>query len=470
MTTPQTFISLPAELLGLVQEGMLDREFSTGFVGTFAYRKDAIQQDMQMGQGETKSYTRMGRKAAKTKPLNPSDMNSSITNGITPSGAGLERYTLTLNDYGDSIFLNMRQNMVKIKSQFLDNARINGYQGSQTLEHLGRNCWMNAYFGGDTRAVAAFGSFTTTKVYVDDIRGFQKVFVNGIPTDVAVGAPLAVTVTGPVTGKVVISVTGAVADVTNQSTNKQGDGSASSGGAISGYLTYSATQTILDGDRLVAVNAPKIMRAGGRQTTAQIQSRDVNKLSLILDAKTWLENQGAPKYPDGTYHYVGPTESVRQLFEDPDFKSLFQTQHGAREIKDGDIFVLLGVTFYTTTEALFQEPITGGSTAEYVPQRILRPILTAQGGLVQGNFDGNADWLSESGGPKVALITQINDIAQITLAPIDYMQQQVVQSWIWGGDMNCPTQMTTTPLTIPSASVSAYKNAVGMEHAGALQS
>lgn len=470
MTTPQTFISLPPELLGLVQENMLVREFSTGFVGTFAYRKDADQEPMEMGQGETKSYTRKGRKGPKTKPLVPSDMNASITNGITPSGAGLERYTLTLRDYGDSMFLNMRQNMVKIKSEFLDNARINGYQGSQTLEHLARNCWDNAYFGGDTRAVAAFGSFTTTKVYVDDIRGFQKVMVNGIPTDVSVGAPLTVTVTGPVTGEVTISVTGAVADGGNQSTagNVANDGGAGRG--ISGFLAYSSAQTIADGDRLVAINAPRIVRAGGRQTTAQIQSRDVNKLSLIQDGKLYLENQGAPKYADGTYHYVAPNESIRQLFDDPDFKSLFQTQHGAREIKEGDIFELLGVTFFSSTEAIFQDAITGGSSAEYVPQRILRPILTAKGGLVQGNFAGNSDWLGEMGGPKVAMIDTVNDIAMITLAPIDYMQQQVVQSWLWGGDMNCPTNATTTPTTVPSAGFSAYKSAIGFEHAGAPQS
>lgn len=469
MTTPQTFISLPPELLGLVQENYLEREFTTGFVGTFAYRKDAVEEVMEMGRGETKSYTRMGRKGPKTRKLDPAAMNGSITNGITPSGAGMERYTLTLNDYGDSIFLNMRQNMVKIKSQFLDNARINGYQGSQTLEHLARNCWDNTYYGGDTRAVAVFGSFTTTKVYVDDIRGFEQVMVNGIPTAVSVGSPLTVTVIGPVTGRVTISVTGAVADGSNQSTAGNANNDAREGRGVSGFLTYASAQTILDGDRLVAINAPRIIRAGGRQTTAQIQSRDVNKLSLILDGKTYLENQGAPKYSDGTYHYVAPTESIRQLFDDPDFKSLFQTQHGAREIQDGDIFKMVGVTFFATTEAIFQDAITGGSTAEYVPQRILRPILTAYGGLVQGNFEGNDDWLAESGGPRVALIQKVNDIAMITLAPLDYMQQQVVQSWLWGGDFNCPTNNTTTPTTVPSAGFAANKSAVGFEHAGAPQ-
>lgn len=454
MTTPQTFLSLAPELLGLVQEGYLVREFSTGFVGTFAYRKDADRVPFNVGDGETRSYTRMGRKGPKKTPLNPATVNNSITNGITPSGAGMERYTLTLRDYGDSTFLNLRQDLAKIKSQFLDNARINGYQGSQTLEQLARDCWNNAYFSGDTRAVVAFGTFTTTKVYVDDIRGFQKVMVNGILTDVSPANPLTVKLTG--SASATLSVTGAVADSpTNQSTNLAG--------GISGFLTYASAQTIADGDRLVAINAPKIMRSGARATTAQIQSRDVNKLSIILDGKTYLENQGAPKFADGTYHYIAHGDSVRQLFDDPDFKSLFQTRYDAREIKDGDIFTLFGVTFFVTTEAVDQPSNGSGSTAEIVPQRVLRPLLIAQGGLVQGTFD--EDWLARIGGSKNGMIDQVNDISMVTLAPIDYLQTQIVQSWLWGGDHCCPTDMTTTPTTVPSASVAMFKRAVGYEHA-----
>jgi len=438
-----------------MQEGYLRKEYEIGLDGQFAFRADADQMEFGRNNGETFSNTRMGRKGPKTTPLVPSAVNGDINNGLTLSTAGAERYTFTLRDYSDGIPLNLRMDKTKIKGQFLDNGRINSTQGAQTLEHLARNCWQKAYLGGDTRVVSANGTNTTTKYYVDDIRGFQQVLVNGVPTDTSPSNPLTAYATGSTSAT--LSVTGATADTVNVSTNACG--------GISGFLTLGGAVTLADGDRILAIDAPKVLRAGGRATTAQLQSRDVNTLGLIQDAKTHLKKQGAPRFPDGTYHWIGPDDSIRQLFDDPKFLSIYQTAHSSKEWQAGEVFQLLGVTFFPTTEAQDQPAVTGGSGAQNVAQRVLRPILVAAGGIIQANFADNDSWLEEIGGSKVANMEMVGDICHIVRAPIDVLQVNITQAWLWGGDFCCPTDATTTTSTIPTAGAHRYKRAVQMEHA-----
>src|SRR5271165_4176289 len=82
---------------------------------------------------------------------------------------------------------------VGIASQFLQNAYVNGEQAARSLDELARNALFNAYFGGNTRVRTTLGS-AGPAVAVDDIRGFQTTFVNGVPTGVGGAATLTVTV------------------------------------------------------------------------------------------------------------------------------------------------------------------------------------------------------------------------------------------------------------------------------------
>ena len=104
---------------------------------------------------------------------------------MTPAGWGVEQYTITINHYAATTDLNMVTSRVGIASQFLQNAYVNGEQAARSLDELARNALFSSYFGGNTRVRTTLGS-PGTAVSVDDVRGFQNAFVNGVQQTVGV--------------------------------------------------------------------------------------------------------------------------------------------------------------------------------------------------------------------------------------------------------------------------------------------
>ncbi len=97
--------------------------------------------------------------------------------------------------------------------------------------------------------------------HVDDIRGFQSVFVNGMQQAVSAGAPLSVTV-----GSNLYELVAVTPDGTNASTAP---------GGVSGQLTFSANVTVADGtagNAVQAATASAIVRPASRLTTAALQA------------------------------------------------------------------------------------------------------------------------------------------------------------------------------------------------------
>jgi hypothetical protein len=101
----------------------------------------------------------------------------------------VEQFTLTLNHYAATMDLNMVTSRVGIASLFLQNAYVNGEQAARSLDDLARNALFSAYFGGNTRVRVTIGGAGPT-ISVDDIRGFQMAFVNGVQQAVSVANPL----------------------------------------------------------------------------------------------------------------------------------------------------------------------------------------------------------------------------------------------------------------------------------------
>lgn len=71
---------------------------------------------------------------------------------MSPAGWSVEQYTLSINQYGDTIDLNMVTSGVGIASQFLANANTNGVQAMQSLDRLARN----TLFGGAQNGVGGY--------------------------------------------------------------------------------------------------------------------------------------------------------------------------------------------------------------------------------------------------------------------------------------------------------------------------
>jgi hypothetical protein len=436
--------NFPAALQPIIQQGFLEREFEMSLKSRLGYRLIADREEFSVGIGETLTKTRAGLKPSVTVPLVAAS-NTNLDNGLTPASWGVEQYTITLNFYAATQDLNMVTSRVGIASQFLQNAATNGEQAARSLDELARNALFAPYFGGNTRVLTTLGS-AGPNLEVDDIRGFQTVFVNGVQQNVSTGNPLTVTVGGDA-----YTVVGVTPDATNLSTAP---------GGVSGSLQFSGNVTVADGtagNAVRAATASSIVRPLGRATTAALQASDTLAMSNLLDAVALLRRNAVPLV-DGVYNcYLDPV-SARQLFSDPDFKQLFQGATSSNPVfRQGMVSDFLGLRFITTTEAYVQNhPSITGLT-------VRRPIVCGQGALIEGDFAGMA---ADDVAPKDSLVNVIDNVAMVTREPIDRLQQIIAQSWYWIGGFCAPSDTTTTPTTVPTATNANYKRAVMIEHIG----
>jgi hypothetical protein len=438
--------NFPLALQPIIQQGFLEREFQQALRSRLGYRACADREAFAVGIGETLTKTRAGLRPAVTTPLAPST-NTNLDNGMTASTWGVEQYTLTINHYASTMDLNMVTSRVGIASQFLQNAYVNGEQAARSLDDLARNALFAAYFGGNTRVRVTLTA-AGPAVAVDDVRGFQAGFVNGVQQPVSPANPLLVTI-----GADVYTLIGTAADATNVSTAP---------GGISGVLTLSANASVSDATAGISVQsatASLILRPNARTNTGLIQATDTLTMSNVLDAVANLRLNAVPDV-DGAYNcYMDPI-SARQLFADQDFQRLFIGATSANEVfKPGQGVVndFLGLRFVLTNEAYVQpHPTIAGAM-------IRRPIVVGRGALVEGDFAGMA---AADVAPADAIVSVVDDVCMVTREPIDRLQQIIAQSWYWMGGFCAPLDTTTTSLTVPTATNASFKRAVMIEHIG----
>lgn len=436
--------NFPAALQPIIELGFLEREFQQALRSRLGYRACADRVQIAVGIGETLTRTRAGLKPSVTAPLAASS-NTNLDNGLTPSGWSVEQYTISLNHYAATTDLNMVTSRVGIASQFLQNAYVNGEQAARSLDELARNALFSSYFGGNTRVRTTLGS-PGINVSVDDVRGFQSVFVTGVQQPVSASTPLTVTV-----GNNAYTLTSVTVDGTNVSTAPSG---------LSGVLTFSGNVTVADataGNAVTAANASVIVRPSQRATTAALTANDTLAMGNLLDAVAKLRLNAVPEV-DGVYNcYLDPV-SARQLFADPDFKQLFVGATSANQVfRQGMTNDFLGLRFIPTTEAYVQpHPSLAGLM-------VRRPIICGKGALIEGDFAGMA---ADDVAPKDSIVTVVDGVAMVTREPIDRLQQIIAQSWYWIGGFCSPSDTTTNSTIIPTATNAAFKRAVMVEHIG----
>jgi hypothetical protein len=438
--------NFPAALQPIIQQGFLEREFQQALRSRLGYRAVADRQEFAVGIGETLTKTRAGLKPSVTTPLNPA-ANTNLDNGLTPSTWGVEQYTITLNHYAATNDLNVVTSRVGIASQFLQNAYVNGEQAARSLDELARNALFSPYFGGNTHVRATLTA-PGPALAVDDVRGFQMVFVNGVQTPVGGSASLLATV-----GSNNYTLIGATVDATNAS-------SAIAVGGISGVLTFSGDVSVADGtagNTVTAATASTIARPNGRGNTWQLQAGDQLDMNTLLNAVAALRQNAVPEI-DGVYNcYLDPV-SARQLFNDLAFRQLFQGATSANQVyAKGMINELLGLRFIPTTEAYVQSnsPVSG--------MVVRRPIVCGKGALIEGDFAGMT---APDVAPPGTIVNMVDGIVMVTREPIDRLQQIIAQSWYWIGGFCAPSDTTTSPTTIGTATNASYKRAVMIEHIG----
>ena len=438
--------NFPAALQPIIQQGFLEREFQQALRSRIGYRACADREDFAVGIGETLTKTRAGLKPSVTTPIAAST-NTNLDNGLTPGSWNVEQFTLTLNHYAATMDLNMVTSRVGIASQFLQNAYVNGEQAARSLDDLARNALFSAYFGGNTRVRTTLGS-AGPAVPVDDIRGFQTAFVNGVQQSVSTGNPLAVVI-----GAEAYSLVGVGPDAINISTTPGGQ---------SGVLTLSGNVAVADGtagNSVQAATGSLILRPNARTNTGQLTTGDTLSMTNILDAVAGLRLNAVPDI-DGAYNcYLDPI-SARQLFADQDFQRLFIGSTSANEIfrpGQGVVNEFLGLRFVLTTESYVQShPSIAGAI-------VRRPIVVGQGALIEGDFAGMA---ADDVAPKDAIVSMVDSVCMVTREPIDRLQQIIAQSWYWIGGFCAPSDTTTNSLVVPTSTNANFKRAVMIEHMG----
>ena len=443
--------NFPTALQSIIQTGYLERRFEQALRSVLRYRMVADREPFPVRIGESLTKTRVGLLASVTTPMSASQAtnptgSTMLDNGLTPATYAVEQYQIQINRYANTMNLDIVGDQVGIANQFVQNAVALGENAARSLDDMARNALFNAYLGGNTRVRVTLTS-AGTAVSVDDIRGFTTVASNGVQQAVSSTYPMSVTI-----GSTVYSVIGVAADGSNVSTAP---------GGISGVFTTSSNVSTADGtigNAVTAATAPSIIRSGGRATSAAITATDTLTMANLLDAKAKLELNAVPKI-DGFYHcYLDPVSS-RQLFADSDFKILFQgaTAENA-EFRAGEMrSPFLGLRFLPTTEAYVQvHPSIAGAY-------IRRPIIAGAGTLIEGDFAGD---LTAQSGQNVAEVSVVDGIAMVTREPLDRLQQEIAQSWLWIGGFCAPTDLTTTATTVATATNAAYKRAVVLEHVG----
>ncbi len=438
--------NLPAALQGIIQAGYLERKFYEGLMSTRAYRMIADREMFPNGIGQTVTKTRIGLKAPVTVYSNPSQ-NTGLDNGMTPTYATMEQYTLAINQLDATTDLNLIGDKVQIARLFTQNARINGVQASQSLDRVARNSLFAAYLSGNTRLTATLGSPDTT-IAVDDVRGFQQVLVNGVMTPISGSATQTVLIDDNTYVQSGVSI-----DLVNVST-------LAFMGGISGTLTFTTNVSTNDatlGKPVVGQYAPTIIRPNARLTTRNLTTTDFLTMSVLHDAVTQLRNNAVPDI-DGAYNIYLDSTSMRQIYNDPEFQILYRGQYDADAYKRARIIELLDMRFISTTEA--PQQILANASAVNV--NVHRPIVCGAGALIEGDFEGMRDSLQSDN----AILDMVDGIVQVTRPPIDRLAQNVTQSWYWVGGFCVPTDYTANQNIIPTANSSYFKRAVAIECGG----
>ena len=453
--------NFPTQLQAAIQTNMLNREFETGLVSALGFRQIADRMTFPARIGQTITDTRRGLKTPVTTPINPT-ANTNFDNGLTPSTFSIEQYTLGLNMYGDTMDLNMVTERVGIANQFLVNAKVSGIQAGQSLDRLARNALYfgtsvstGGYLSGNTRVITTLGA-AGTAVHVDDITGFQYLIsATGNVVAVSAGTPMAVVFNN---GDV-YQLVGSTADGSSVSTLANG---------VSGTLMFSTNVTVADGTAgvgVVAATAPLVVRPNGRLSTAGLVAPtgvynsssyapgDTLAMTNVLQAVSVLRSNNVPPTDGGYYNcYIDPLQ-MAGLQRDPDFKQFYRGAYGSEAISMGKETLIEGVRFITTTEAPQQASLGAGP--------IHRAIVVGQGALIEGDFEG-MDAMDIADLDR-SLVQMVDDVCQVTRAPLDRLSQIIAQSWYWIGGFALPTDMTATTAIIPTATASYLKRGVVIE-------
>ena len=252
-----------------------------------------------------------------------------------------------------------------------------------------------------------------------------------------------------------------------------------------GTLTVEAAGvTVVTGDAIVASDAPVIVRSGGGTSVDALATTDILTLADIRRAVEEMRNNNVPTHMDGYYHVHLSPSAESQLFSDPEFQNINESNYGDAPYQMFAIGKLMGCIFYTNSESPIATTRSVGAlqtsrpvsaalarlgkeiNAEVINAtgvKILRTIITGGGALMEKYID-ESEYISAAGVQgKIGSFQIVNNSLQIMVdrvryilrAPQDRKQQQISQTWSWSGDFAVPSDF------LGGLTTSRFKRAVG---------
>jgi hypothetical protein len=443
---------MPPDIQNLIQQQVLDRIFRDALFPKLLYRSEAVPELWAANLGESKIWTRPGLIAIGTTPLTP---------GIDPPvGSYLsEQWVATANQYGLSVDTHMPTSAVSLASLFLQNINKLGLNAGETLDTLARNTLYRAYLAGTTVTTAA-ALLGATQIFVASISGFSEKLLNARPQPVSPLNPLLIT----------FSTVGEPANtvIAAQPTNPAqpfGPGVLTLGAPLTGPVAAR--------DGIFAANRTFGIQSGGGVTVDAIGAADTLALQDVINGVAAMRANNVPPTADGFYHVHVTPEGESQLYQDQQFRQLFQSLPDSAAFQDLAIGQLVGCRFYRNTQnpntsnsgplvatgsgglaAALAAPDIGGEVVNNNAIPLRRALMLGGGALMEPYVD-ESRYISDAGvtgkigefsvtSNGVAVMTE--RIRLIIRSPLDALQQIVKSSWSWTGDFAVPSdELTGSP-------------------------
>lgn len=442
-----------------VQAGIMDFQFLSGMDSVLAYSYFTYKEKLAAKLGETKTFTKNARLPVDITPSAADDGTADLNNNMTFTKSGIEQFTLTIKQWNRADKVNLMQDEFMIASDLERSMGNLGQNCAQLKERLVRKAYLDSYLSGNSRVITG-GTTNTTNAHVDDIRGFQFVLDSGGALQAVSGGNTLSVNEIDANGNVVqiLTVTGAVADGSNVSSIKGGTDVQL--GGISGQLTFStASAAPTAGNALVASQAPKVFRAGGRVHSGLLSAGDITTVDNLDDVVTYLRNQGNPGALGGSIYAIAGPSAMRQWRRDPQFQLAYQGRYEAPEIRSGRITEYGGVKFVETTEV----PITTNADGTNV-HRVL--FIADDEVCMEADWDGFDNFIAGKANDPLHYVKKVQSNAAIFVRePLDILGEQQPFAYKMVTGFACGSDLKANQQIIPTASTAMFKKAAWLEFA-----
>lgn len=457
-------LGVPAAVLSLQQQGLLERAFHDGLFPNLAFRAEFLAEKWEGNTGEEVYMSRPGLLTPIVTPNAPGA-------DPVPQTPPYEQWSAILSQYAGTIDTDMPQSATAHSNLFLRNIHQLGLQAGQSVNRIARNALFKTYLSGSTCLIAA-ALITDTSIRVASLNGFRDVVIPGStvrPAAVSTSNPLPIRLGAG--GTTSANVVGYVAD---DPTDLDGPGTLLlSAGLAAGLASRIPCKSLY---------APRIVRAAGGDSIDSIGAADTMVLQLAINACAFLRRANVQPHEDGFYHaHISPLSNA-QVFADPVFQRLNQSLPEHVTYKEGFIGTISGVMFFMNTESpedtntgtlvatagsAYYSKEMGAEVINNAGTKVGRVLITGKGVGYERRFD-EANYSTEAGTTgKIGEFEIINNGIQILTegirlvlrSPQDRLQQKVSASWSITTAFAMPSDITA-----PGGS-ERFRRGIILEHA-----